>query len=273
MMESCRGIGNPMMTQYPGTGFPGALPYGGSPPGGAPLSGPYPFGPDASGLSPLGQNFGASASASATAGASGANPYQDQQMQQMLMALLQMLVQLLSRLVGQQGGLGQAGAGAPGGAQGANFPGGNPGGAPGGAPAGAPAQDPNAQIPQYASPNKAQAGQMLEATAQKYGIPPNILKAIAWQESGWNSNAVGDGGKSFGMMQIYSSAHPDYNIAKGKSDPSYNIEYGAKLLRSLYDRYGSWEMAITRYNGSGPMAEAYRGKVLGLSQSQPWGAA
>lgn len=49
-----------------------------------------------------------------------------------------------------------------------------------------------------------------------------------------------------------------------------NIEYGAKMLRGLYDQYGSWEMAVKRYNGSGPMADQYQAKVMGMAQSQPW---
>jgi soluble lytic murein transglycosylase-like protein len=121
-----------------------------------------------------------------------------------------------------------------------------------------------------ASADKQQINQLLDNAAQKYGIPPNILKAIAWQESRWNPGAVGDGGKSFGMMQIYTSAHPDYDVQKGKADIQYNIEYGARLLRSLYDKYGSWEKAVERYNGSGPMAVRYSGSVMSKASSQPW---
>lgn len=130
--------------------------------------------------------------------------------------------------------------------------------------------NPNAQIPNYNNPNKAQINEMLGAAADKYGIPPDILKAIAWQESGWNPKAVGDGGNSSGMMQIYKVAHPDYDVARGKADPAYNIDYGARFLKNLHDRYGSWEQAIKHYNGSGPAADRYRNSVLSLVQNKPW---
>lgn len=119
-------------------------------------------------------------------------------------------------------------------------------------------------------PNKAQKDAMLENAARKYGIPPDILKAIAWQESRWKTGAVGDGGKSFGMMQIYSCAHPDYNVREGINNPEYNIDYAARLLRSLYDKYGSWEKAVERYNGSGPMAVRYAASVMNHAQTRPW---
>ncbi len=137
---------------------------------------------------------------------------------------------------------------------------------------GNPQANPGQQIQSFGpQPNKQQIGNMLEQAAQKYGIPPEILKAIAFKESRWNPNAVGDGGQSHGMMQIYSRAHPDYNVARGQQDPSYNIEYAAQMLRGLYDRTGNWQTAVMRYNGSGPMARAYANDVFSnILPNQPW---
>jgi hypothetical protein len=118
--------------------------------------------------------------------------------------------------------------------------------------------------------NKQEINGLLENAASKYGIPPEILKSIAWQESRWNPGAVGDSGKSHGMMQIYTAAHPDYNVAEGEKNMAYNVDYGAKLLRQLYDRYGSWDKAVEHYNGSGPMAQRYAVSVMGHAQNQPW---
>lgn len=137
---------------------------------------------------------------------------------------------------------------------------------------GNPQANPNAQIPNCGpQPNKAQIGNMLDAAAQKYGIPPEILKAVAFKESRWNPNAVGDGGNSFGMMQIYRRAHPNYNVAQGQANPAYNIDYAARLLRSHYDKTGNWQTAVMRYNGSGPMARAYANDVFtNILPNRPW---
>lgn len=171
------------------------------------------------------------------------------------------------------------GGGAPQGYPG-NIPGGSPSLGQAGGPvtpglppnlAGAQPADPNATIPSSGpNPSKQETAQMLDAASKKYGIPPNLLRAIAYKESGWNANAVGDGGKSNGMMQIYSAAHPDYDVERGKADPSYNIEYGAKLLAGLHNQTGDWRTAARRYNGAGPMAERYADSVMQISQEQPW---
>lgn len=146
------------------------------------------------------------------------------------------------------------------------------GGGGGGGNISTPNADPNTQIPSAGpNANKQQIEQILDAAARKYGIPPDILKAIAWKESRWNPAARGDGGKSYGMMQIYTSAHPNYDAARGQQDIAYNVDYGAKLLRSLYDRHKDWKTAVMRYNGSGPMAQRYADDVMGnIVGSRPW---
>jgi len=136
---------------------------------------------------------------------------------------------------------------------------------------GNPAADPNQKVSSFgANPDKQQIGTMLDDAAKKYGIPPDILKGIAWQESKWNPKAVGDGGQSHGMMQIYKTAHPDYDIARGQRDPSYNIEYGAKFLSGLHKKTGNWNTAVARYNGAGPAAQRYSQSVMNYAQTKPW---
>ena len=150
---------------------------------------------------------------------------------------------------------------------------------PGGAgayagPGGATAANPNQQITDIGGTNasKQQVGNMLKQAAAKYGIPLNILQAVAWKESGWNAKAVGDHGNSHGVMQIYRKAHPKaYQGASNVgNNTAKNIDYGAKLLKTLYNKYKSWPMAVKRYNGSGPMADRYSNRVMALSSQQPW---
>ncbi|HXE73124.1 MAG TPA: transglycosylase SLT domain-containing protein, partial [Candidatus Nitrosotenuis sp.] len=155
------------------------------------------------------------------------------------------------------------------------FPGGgaNPFGA--GAPGGqglagqqpAPPANPNVQIPNFGkNPDKAQINQMLEAAAQKYGIPPNILKAVAWQESGWNPRALSfDGQHGKGIMQIDDRFH-EFARTPDVFDPAKNIDYGARFLANLYKQTGSWSGALKRYNGG----SSYPPKILALAEQRPW---
>lgn len=181
---------------------------------------------------------------------------------------LQKMIELMMQLMGK--GDNGADSGASTAAAGGGSAGASTGGSAGAS--GAAAANPSQQIDSAgANPGKAQIEKLLEQAAAKYGIPPDVLKAVAWKESNWNPSSTGDGGKSHGIMQIYSTAHPDYDVAKGKADVAYNIEYGAKFLAELYKKYGNWQEAAVHYNGSGPAAVAYGASVMSLSQQKPWG--
>ena len=131
----------------------------------------------------------------------------------------------------------------------------------------APAANPNVQIPSFGpKADKSQVGQMLDAASQKYGIPANILKAVAWQESGWNQNALSfDGHHGKGIMQIDDRFHA-FARTQDAFDPAKNIDYGARYLKEQFEKTGSWAGALKRYNGG----DAYPPKVLALAEQQPW---
>lgn len=97
--------------------------------------------------------------------------------------------------------------------------------------------------------------------ANQYGVPPEIMLAIAEKESNFNPDAknISDIEKSYGLFQINTLAHPDY---KGGNDPEANTDYAARFLSNLYKKYGSWDKAIERYNGSGTQAKAYAKDVI-----------
>ena len=94
--------------------------------------------------------------------------------------------------------------------------------------------NPGQQIPNFGpNPSKPEIGQLLDAAARKYGVPPEIAKAVAYKESGWNARASSfDGGHGKGVMQIDDRSHP-FARGQGVWDAGQNIEYGVKLLADL----------------------------------------
>ena len=54
------------------------------------------------------------------------------------------------------------------------------------------------------TPARADVGQMLAATARDYGFTPAFVKALAYQESGWNQSARSSAG-AVGVMQVLPS--------------------------------------------------------------------
>lgn len=127
--------------------------------------------------------------------------------------------------------------------------------------------NPSTKIPDYGkNPTKVQIKQLIEAAAVKYGIPPDILKAVAWQESAWNPKALSfDGQHGKGVMQIDDRFHK-FASTPDVFDPVKNIEYGARYLSNLYKETGSWKMALKRYNGGGD----YPPLVFAHVRNKPW---
>ena len=84
--------------------------------------------------------------------------------------------------------------------------------------------------------------QLITRTANKKEKTPffaRLVKATAWTESTWNHYVtlnnryyviLGDGGHSFGMMQIHDAYHPQTPVL------AENIEYGSKYLHELLVR-------------------------------------
>lgn len=94
-----------------------------------------------------------------------------------------------------------------------------------------------------------------EAASDSYGIPVNVLKAVAKTESGFNANAVNrnkDGTYDIGFMQINSSWLPKlekYGITEESlKDACTNVKVGAWILSNNAKKLGwNWN-AIGAYN-------------------------
>lgn len=114
------------------------------------------------------------------------------------------------------------------------------------------------------SANIGQTGQPIPASdiqqiiieeANRAGVDPALMLAIANQESGFKPNAVGDKnlGGSYGLFQIHKPSHPDYT---GGFDPRANAAYASKMMAGLLKTYnGDVAKALWGYNaGSGNVA-------------------
>lgn len=97
--------------------------------------------------------------------------------------------------------------------------------------------------------------QIIIEEANKAGVNPALMLAIANQESKFNPNAVGDKAKggSYGLFQIHKPSHPDYT---GGFDPRANAAYASKMMAGLLKAYnGDVAKALWGYNaGSGNVA-------------------
>jgi len=101
------------------------------------------------------------------------------------------------------------------------------------------------------------------SAAARYGVDPDILRAIAMVESELDPAAVGDQGKSHGLFQINNFWLRKYGIPEDVIyDPALNAQWGAFVLSRCLDRYADhfWR-AIGCYNtGAGDKSEAARSR-------------
>jgi soluble lytic murein transglycosylase-like protein len=87
--------------------------------------------------------------------------------------------------------------------------------------------------------------------ADEHGIDPAIVMAMAFKESTCRPNAVGDGGKSLGLLQIqprWHSARMDKLGCTDLLDPYQNVVVGIDYLCDLLSKYNDMGKALTAYN-------------------------
>ncbi len=129
-------------------------------------------------------------------------------------------------------------------------------------------------------------------TERYYGLPPQLLSAIAITESGTRTHAGSEKGKIFmawpwtinvdgrgyffrtkqdaiayvrhlqstgkrsidvGCMQVNLKYHARaFASLEEAFDPAANIKYAAQFVSELSDRYGSWTEAVGRYHSATP---------------------
>lgn len=113
--------------------------------------------------------------------------------------------------------------------------------------------------------------------ARKRGLPPDLVAALIWQESGGRPDAISHSG-AVGLMQVMPNdgvaasfmcvngpCFADRPTSEKLLDPEFNISYGTKLLAAYLARTGDLREALKAY---GPMnyGYSYADRVLALYQ-------
>ena len=119
-------------------------------------------------------------------------------------------------------------------------------------PGGGQSQPEQPSTPPSGSISRSEAGALIERTAAEHGWNPSFVKAIAWQESGWNQGAVSHAGAR-GIMQVM----PDTGTWVGSAlagrplnldDPHDNVLAGVLFLDYLHGiTGGDTEMLLAGY--------------------------
>ncbi len=102
------------------------------------------------------------------------------------------------------------------------------------------------------NPDKAALGPVFDTWANAFGVPADLVKAIAWVESGWDPNALSDVG-AIGIGQLLAPT-ASFIAEDLLNDPSLdpadardNIQMTTRWVRYLLDRTHSDREAVAAY--------------------------
>jgi hypothetical protein len=103
----------------------------------------------------------------------------------------------------------------------------------------------------------------IAAAARRHGLDPELLAAVAAQETGGpdtnaGRNVVGDAGHGHGLFQIDDRWHSFAQTADAMN-PAKNADYAAGMLSDLLKQYGgNVHEALSAYNAGSPTAAGTR---------------
>lgn len=89
---------------------------------------------------------------------------------------------------------------------------------------------------------------------QKYGISPEFLEALIWQESRYQADAISDDGSCIGLCQINESCHRRRMKRLGVTDlldGRQNIAVACDYLAEIFSEHPDPAEALMVYNGDG----------------------
>ena len=113
--------------------------------------------------------------------------------------------------------------------------------------------------------------QIVVAHAENYGLEPDLLAAVIYQESKFDADAVSTSG-AVGLMQLLPSTGQgiadrtggDHWKPEDLRNPELNVRYGSWYLRYLLDKYGNEELALAAYNAGQANVDRWRKRGVGI---------
>lgn len=121
---------------------------------------------------------------------------------------------------------------------------------------GSPASPASPRVIVAAASEPVSADDPFEIAARRYGIDPNLLRAVAWTESRGNNAAVSPKGAR-GVMQLMPATAAELGV--DPNDPIANINGGAAYLAQQLATFHDVPLALAAYNAGPGAVRRYGG--------------
>lgn len=105
-------------------------------------------------------------------------------------------------------------------------------------------------IPRFTGVQKGKYVETARSMARRHDIPEDLFLRLIQQESAWKPGALSHKG-AIGLAQLMPATARTLRV--DPHDPVQNLEGGARYLRQMYNKFGSWRLALAAYN-AGPGA-------------------
>ncbi len=116
----------------------------------------------------------------------------------------------------------------------------------------------------YAGKYRGEHLEAAKAAALRHGVPTDLYLRLVQQESGWNTSALSPKG-AIGLAQLMPETARLLRV--DPLDPASNLDGGARYLRMMYDKFGTWRLALAAYN-AGPEAVQKHADVPPYQETQ-----
>ncbi|WP_253944421.1 lytic transglycosylase domain-containing protein [Pseudogemmobacter hezensis] len=122
------------------------------------------------------------------------------------------------------------------------------------------------KVPRYNGRYKGEHLEHARSVARKHGVPEDLFLRLVQQESGWNARAVSHKGAT-GLAQLMPGTAKLLGV--DIDDPKQNLEGGARYLRMMHKKFGSWDLALAAYN-AGPGAVEKHGGIPPFAETKAY---
>lgn len=116
---------------------------------------------------------------------------------------------------------------------------------------------PGVAVPAYVGRANSPWLEVARAAARQHAVPEDLFLRLVQQESGWHAGAVSPKG-ALGLAQLMPGTAALLGV--NPHDPQQNLEGGARYLRTQFEAFGTWDLALAAYN-AGPEAVRRHGGI------------
>jgi soluble lytic murein transglycosylase-like protein len=127
-------------------------------------------------------------------------------------------------------------------------------------------------------PNIAKYEPMIRAASKKYGLDPELVKAVVAVESGFQADAVSDKG-AIGLMQLLPKTGERYGVRADRKktvemklhDPKLNLDIGTHYLSDLLVMFPDrLDLALASYNAGENAVIRFRNTIPPFQETQAY---